>query len=147
MLVGVTGTTMGATPEQEEQLRYILGTTVTVLHHGDAFGVDALAFQLFCTLRTQRQDSVIRRVVMHPPSQPDKRAFTSIDPLLGDEMRPEAPYLIRDRAIVNETELLVAVPASPTEQLRSGTWATVRYARRAGRLIIRINPDGTIGLG
>ena len=30
------------------------------------------------------------------------------------------------------------------EQLRSGTWATVRHARKLKRPIVIINPDGTL---
>jgi predicted Rossmann fold nucleotide-binding protein DprA/Smf involved in DNA uptake len=36
--------------------------------------------------------------------------------------------LVRNRAIVNSSGLLIAAPAGE-EILRSGTWSTVRYAR------------------
>lgn len=37
--------------------------------------------------------------------------------------------LRRDRAQVAAIEVLIAAPATDVEQPRSGTWATVRYAR------------------
>jgi len=45
------------------------------------------------------------------------------------------PYLSRNRAIVDETEMLIATPAEFTEQQRSGTWSTVRYARACGKKV------------
>src|SRR5262245_41796084 len=51
-------------------------------------------------------------------------------------------YLVRNRDIVEETDLLIAAPANAVEHLQSGTWCTVRYARRSGRHSI-IRPDGT----
>jgi hypothetical protein len=44
--------------------------------------------------------------------------------------------------IVVESELLIATPKEVKEQLRSGTWATVRRARKVGIPIILITPDG-----
>ena len=54
------------------------------------------------------------------------------------------PYLDRNKDIVLETQTLVATPAETTEQLRSGTWSTVRYARKLKRPAVLILPDGTI---
>lgn len=62
----------------------------------------------------------------------------------ADEERAPKPYLVRNRDIVEETELLIAAPAKAVEHLQSGTWSTVRYARRFGRPISIIRPDGTV---
>jgi hypothetical protein len=48
------------------------------------------------------------------------------------DVRGPKPYLNRNRHIVRETALLIAVPNELTEQPRSGTWSTVRYAQRLG---------------
>lgn len=46
-----------------------------------------------------------------------------------EQAKPKKP-LNRNRDIVNECDLLIAVPTDPdNEELKSGTWATVRYAR------------------
>ena len=42
------------------------------------------------------------------------------------------PYLDRNRDIVDACEVLLATPDGP-ERLRSGTWSTVRYARKIGK--------------
>ena len=42
------------------------------------------------------------------------------------------------------TDTLVAAPKEDEEVVRSGTWATVRYARKAGRVVLVVRPDGTI---
>jgi len=94
----------------------------TELHHGDCVGADVEA------------DSIAREleldVVVHPPSDSRLRAFCARP---GDVVWQPAPYLERNRDIVDSTDRLVAAPRSDEEELRSGTWATVRYARKVGR--------------
>ena len=78
-------------------------------------------------------------VVIHPPLEASQRAFKSSATI----RRPKA-FLIRNKEIVKATECLIAAPAEAVEQLRSGTWSTVRYARRLHRRIFILLPDGTI---
>lgn len=52
------------------------------------------------------------------------------------EERPAKPYLERNKDIANEgIDGLIAAPSGWVEELRSGTWATVRYARKLKRTI------------
>jgi hypothetical protein len=51
------------------------------------------------------------------------------------------PPLMRDQWIVEATHYLIATPHGP-EQTRSGTWTTIRYARKLKRQIHIIMPDG-----
>ena len=39
---------------------------------------------------------------------------------------------------------LIAAPGGFVEERRSGTWATIRYARQAGRRIWVVKPDGSV---
>lgn len=55
--------------------------------------------------------------------------------------KPE-PYLDRNHYMVDRCNLLIACPEG-IEALRSGTWATVRYARKRPRNHLIIYPDGT----
>lgn len=123
MKVGFTGTRMGMSERQKLALRGVLAGAAE-LHHGDCIGADAEA------------DGIAREfgltVVIHPPANPSKRAFCH---RAGDEIRPPADYLVRNAQIVDSTDCLVAAPHSDNEEQRSGTWATVRYARRCGRVI------------
>lgn len=139
MIVGVSGTTGGGTPAQRATLRVLLQRRrITQLHHGEAIGIDEYAHQV---VRERADDSIL--LIGHPPDNDSKRAF--LDGYY--EEREPAPYLVRDHHIVNEIDLLIACPSTAREILRSGTWATVRYARKARILIVRVNPDGSTELG
>jgi hypothetical protein len=48
-------------------------------------------------------------------------------------------YMKRNDALIADASTLLAFPATATEQVRSGTWATVRRARKRG-LDVRIYP-------
>lgn len=100
-------------------------------HHGDCVGADQVG-----VLQAKARDWI---TVSHPPDNPRHRAFTA-----NHVTRPEKPYLERNRDIVEETTRLIAVPAGDVEELRSGTWSTVRYARTVGRPIWIIWPDGRV---
>jgi hypothetical protein len=123
--VGFTGTQIGMSPNQKNQLRLKLlelyNQGATIFHHGDCVGADAQAHDIAFGIGMW--------IVIHPPSNPSKRAFKR-----GDETRAEADYLERNEDIVDETDYLIAAPKDhKVEERRSGTWATVRYAKRTGK--------------
>jgi hypothetical protein len=133
--IGFAGTRLGMTSDQMGALREVLAPLrQAVLHHGDAIGADAEAHDIALTLGW--------KAVIHPPINETWRAHK-----VASEERPAKPYLVRNRDIVDETELLVAAPAKAAEHLQSGTWATVRYARRLGRPVLVVLPDGKIVRG
>ena len=78
-------------------------------------------------------------VVIHPPITEAKRAWK-----LAARIHEPKRYLARNKDIVRDSELLVATPGEETEHLRSGTWSTVRFARKLGRVVWVILPDGQI---
>lgn len=130
-ILGFTGTSRGMTPAQRLVFRQMLDKMQT-LHLGDCVGADhdAWAEATFADVET----------IGHPPTDSKKRAYC-----LYDQERAPLPYLDRNRAIVFEgVDGLIATPWGYAEELRSGTWATVRYARAAKRHIWIIQPDGTI---
>jgi hypothetical protein len=107
---------------------------VPEFHHGDCIGADAEAANIF---RLCISPNIL---VSHPPLNPSKRAY-----VLSAEVRPEKEYLERNQDIVNETAFLIACPKEfAGEELRSGTWSTVRYARKVGKRVTIVRPDGTI---
>jgi hypothetical protein len=62
-----------------------------------------------------------------------------------DILYPTRPYLARNKDIVDACTILIATPAQNSEIQRSGTWATVRYAKSKydrSRIVI-VRPDGT----
>ena len=122
--VGFTGTQRGMTDAQQSQIRsWLEGLDVTELHHGDCVGADAQA------------DAIARElgmnIVIHPPVSEKKRAFCWQE---GDIYLPSLPYLERNHDIVDSCPILLAAPLGD-EQVRSGTWATIRYAKKRGKHI------------
>jgi len=138
MKIGFTGTQKGLTIDQHPKLVDLLKWYDEILyisefHHGDCVGADEQAHGL---VRRFMDDTI---VVVHPPINPAKRAFCK-----GDETRKQKDYLDRNHDIVDETELLIACPKEMKEELRSGTWATIRYARRMKKKVRIILPDGNL---
>jgi hypothetical protein len=134
--VGFTGTQQGMTPAQRAAVFDLLnGYPELVVHHGDCIGADAQFHAIALA-------SGCDQVVIHPPEDPKKRAHCQPRP--GDVVRVARPYLVRNQHIVHEADVVIAAPAQAVEQLRSGTWSTIRYARRYGALLAIVYPDGTI---
>jgi hypothetical protein len=135
--VGFTGTRGGMSEAQKAAVGLLLNTVLSddpgsgsEFHHGDCIGADADAH------RIARERGM--RIVLHPPSVDKLRAFCDYD-----ESRDPRPYIERDHVLVDEVELLIATPGGFEEELRSGTWATVRYAIKCERPTIIVYPDGS----
>ena len=77
-------------------------------------------------------------VVCHPPDKIGTRAFG-----IHDERRKPRGYIQRDKDMVDEADYLWAAPHGE-EIIRSGTWTTVRYARKKGIPITIIMPNGDV---
>lgn len=84
------------------------------------------------------------KLVYHPPDNSYKMFKYSLRK--GDEQRKPLPYLKRNLGIVAESNFLIATPKTVKEELRSGTWSTVRYARIAEIPILLIFPNGSTRL-
>lgn len=128
---GFTGTQRGMTALQCKALRTFLEGGGGEFHHGDCVGADSQAHEIV--------EPLGYRIVGHPPSNPTKRAGR-----ICHELRPEKPYLERNKDIVRDTIALIAAPGEVEEQIRSGTWSTVRFARKQNKCVVMIFPDGTI---
>ncbi len=130
-IVGFTGTRQGMTPEQKATVRNVFGAVKgTLLVHGDCVGADSDAHDIAKAL-----DMYIR---VRPCTMRGFRAHRT-----GDERVEPAGVMERNRAIVNDCAVLVATPPTFEEILRSGTWATIRYARKVQKAVCIIWPDGT----
>lgn len=138
---GFTGTQVGCKAPQVESLARVVRAVASyaddalTFHHGDCIGGDATLHGVVRELG--------HRIELHPPLNWSKRAWCT---LRGGEVAHEPDeYIPRNHAIVDATSLLVATPREETgEELRSGTWATVRYARKLKRLIVIVRPSGLI---
>jgi hypothetical protein len=129
--VGFTGTRQGMTPKQLACFRQLLPGAEGEFHMGMCVGADVQAAEI------ARQEGY--RIVGHPPTE--TRLMVKFH---CHELRMAEGYLDRNRRIVEETEMLLATPKEALEALRSGTWATIRYARQLKRNILIILPDGCL---
>lgn len=137
--VGFSGTRTGMNDIQEIIVKGtydILG--IEKVHHGDCIGAD----EDFHKLVREKEGYVI----LHPPTNPRFRAFCDYD-----EIRPELSYLKRNDEIVYESKTLIATPRELIEQHRSGTWYTIRQARKRIKIIrgyglIIVYPNGEVFL-
>jgi hypothetical protein len=131
--IGFTGTQKGMTDAQKETLRRLLDGGAGEFHHGDCIGADSEAHDIAqeCGYAT----------IIHPPTNPSKRAWCEVPKHM---MRPEKPYLARNQDIVRESASLIAAPLQAEEEPRSGTWSTVRFARKLGKPVFLILPDGKV---
>ena len=134
--IGFTGTQSGMTFDQKNNFLVTLRELneefhLTEFHHGDCIGADADAHKL---MQIYFPHVEIRK---HPPEDPKKRAFCE-----GGFCYTEKPYLVRNHMIVDETDMLIATPENGNEEMRSGTWATIRYAKKTDKKITIISPDG-----
>ena len=122
MIFGFTGTRQGMSRIQKTFLiSAMMLAKPKEFHHGDCVGADADAHKII------RNWVPICRIVIHPPGSITDRAFCE-----GDEARPMKPYLVRNRNIVDSCDVLIAAPLGEDEEWRSGTWSTIRYARKRG---------------
>lgn len=131
MNIGFTGTQDGMTDRQKENFKfnlvqyYVQG--YTRFHHGDCIGADAQA----CDIAKE----IGFKIICHPPRASNKRAWKEYD-----EIWPVKDYLVRNHDIVDCCNVLIATPKSEHEELRSGTWATVRYARKMKKELLLVFP-------
>lgn len=135
---GFTGTQVGMTGAQRDRVWKIMvdavgeyGRQGIEARHGDCIGADRDFHSICRTLGLW--------IVGYPPVVSGKRAWCDFD----SEREPRE-YLERNRDIVNASDVLVACPAGVVEELRSGTWSTVRYARKAGIPVMLVLPSGEV---
>jgi hypothetical protein len=131
-----TGSKDTITPAQvkqlENELRNKRDRGYLWMHNGDCVVSDHAAAMLWKKLNG--------RVMLHPPIKNRYRA----DFHQADIICEPADYLTRDRHMVDCSELIIGTPQTYEEQTRSGTWATLRYAKALRLERIIIFPDGSV---
>lgn len=135
--VGFTGTRLGMTFQQIMSLKHLLARLrPSELHLGDCEGADAQCGVLARFAAEAGNFDV--RFIGHPPTKDVLRVHAAYD-----EEREPKDCLARDRAIVDETECLIAAPAV-MEPRKGGTWYTYDYAMKKGRKTYLLDPEGGI---
>lgn len=148
---GFTGTQVGATRAQLARLadglawlartlgQYDDGAGEIEFGHGVCIGADDNAATLASSL------DCVRSIREFPPTNTSKMASVQYHPDVPVFREAPAAYLARNQAIVRWCVCLFATPEQQEgEVLRSGTWSTVRFARRIGREVFVIRPDGHV---
>jgi hypothetical protein len=134
---GFTGTRHGLSDAQRLRLGDGLRRLApSELHHGCCLGADESAAVIASVHLAGCW------VVAHPPENTSLLSEAALR--VSDERRDPLPYLERDAAIVDACDVLIACPRGMVEERSSGTWATVRMARRAGKRIVIVWPDGSV---
>jgi len=137
MRIGFTGSREGMTNAQVLHVHMLLGDLrwleATQVSHGMCVGSD---------VQFHEMAKALGYFIVGCPgtiySEPWQRANVTCDLVM-----PEKPMLARNRIIVHESDVVIACPKEREEKLRSGTWATVRYARQEGKPLCILYPDGT----
>lgn len=145
-IIAVTGTRKGMTQLQKYWFLTILPNCPDELMHGGAEGADEDADTLFGAFEAfgslAAQTALYKKVSVYPCNEarfsywlkkPEPRIINQI-----------LPPLVRNELMVKRCSFLVATPASQFEQIRSGTWATIRYARKTKKPGAIVFPDGRI---
>jgi hypothetical protein len=134
MRIGFTGTQKGMTDAQKTTVeRLVTVSSAESFNMGDCIGAD----EDFYDIVKKCKPTIL--TVGHVPNNISKRAFCKYD-----FERVPLPYLQRNQEICHESQLLIATPDDYKEELRSGTWATIRYARKKNVKIIIVWPNGSI---
>lgn len=133
--IGYTGTRQGMTIEQHAALCKIMlcyhkTEGAFRWHHGCCVGGDEQCHNL-----AKIFDFKVRG---HPPI--NTALMANLDGF--ESTAPPEQYIPRNHKIVNETEILIATPHQVQEVQRSGTWATIRFAKKIGRRVVMIRPNG-----
>lgn len=134
MILGFTGTRQGMSPGQLQTVENILrASRPEEAHHGDCRGAD----QDFHNLVRVILGGPACKIVIHPGCEMNNPARAGC---WGDIIMPVKPFLVRNHDIVDACTVLIATPGEPEEVQRSGTWATIRYARKTGKEVMMVLP-------
>lgn len=147
--IAVTATRSGMTPVQLEKFSYLVRALFFAegnneWHDGDCVGGDDQAHRVVDALKLEfiRLGMPGIKTVGHPGDTP--RYYASN---VFDESWPIANNIVRNHDMVDAVEILIACPGEFEEVQRSGTWATIRYAKlvmKSGEdlILLVIWPDG-----
>ena len=131
--IGFTGTREGMTDKQKRVFLQILTqfNDYSVFHHGLCLGADTEAHQLI-------RKHTNMAIYGHPGNNRSMQSLYLYSDC--DYLSPATGNIERNHAIIHRTDVLIACPFTKEEIIRSGTWATIRYARKSHREIIIIEP-------
>ena len=141
MKIGFTGTRNGMTNLQRSFVVRAVGRChVNEVHHGGCVGADEDFHRIALLLKLNTH---VHFGCNSQGNSPSRMEETTEVKGLAIKVYDPAPYLTRDKHIVDVVDMLIATPKGFKEELRSGTWATIRYAKKKHKKILIVYPDGT----
>lgn len=134
MVVSFTGTRNGMTiPQRKAVMTLMQQLKPSEAHHGDCLGSDENFHRICIALGVPR--------VLHPCDIEYQRA--NCDGAV--KVHEPKPPLDRNKDLVHAGQALIATPRLMKSELRSGTWATIRYAHKVhGVRVYIVWPNGRI---
>lgn len=134
IVYGFTGSREGMTDRQAVGVKLLLSKGGT-LHNGACIGADERCTAIAYLLKKEG----IRLYTIARPST--LAQWTSQDALnMSDYVVHPYPPLDRNQHIVEMCHILIATPRTLQEERRSGTWYTIRAARKFGKPVIILDP-------
>ncbi len=132
MILGFTGTRSGMREAQRKRVERIIDElSPSLAVHGDCLGADSQ----FHTLCRDRRIPI----EIYPCNLHNQRAYSEY----ARHIHPPKDPIVRNHDIVDCCDVLLATPRGSREVIRSGTWATIRYATKRGKKICMVYPDGS----
>jgi hypothetical protein len=137
MIVAFTGTRAGMTDNQKRELwEFLQAEKPTWAYHGNCIGADNDFHVELLSYRAINKPWIYIEVYPCDIIQQQADCCGTAD-IINPIERP----LVRNRMMVDRCDVLIACPRTMTEELRSGTWATIRYARKLKKRIVFLRPD------
>lgn len=140
MKIGFTGTREGMT---ERQQKFLLSFFMSLgaenffdFLHGACVGADEQAVEIAKYNRSGHAQCWISAL---PPTKPAWLSEQAVS--MSDTVAKPAPYLVRNRDIVDACDLLIGCPLSMSDDRKGGTWYTINYARKRGVPYLVIPPE------
>jgi hypothetical protein len=121
-----------------ELLRFVAPTT---LNHGVCTGADEALALAACDVTWESSDGPV--IVGFPANDVPEWFRSKTAP--SDFLQPAAPALQRNQAMVDVSDVVLALPSVMDASAKSGTWSTIRKALKADLpLVLVVGPDGTL---
>ena len=136
MDIGFTGTQNGMTTNQSVATHHLLHEfDPNRVRHGMCVGADK-QFHDICR-------SMGLYIIGHPGITSRGTVWNRADCDV-DEIEPELPFLDRNTVIAQRCDILIATPEQIDEQIRSGTWSTIRRVWKLHKSAFIIYPNGIV---
>lgn len=135
---GFTGTRKGMTHKQGQLVRIaVRHGKPAIVRHGGAHGADMEFHAMW------REELPQRFADVWPAEQARVKLFDHQDNV---HVNPVMDPLARDDEIAKRSKFLIACPHTQKEELRSGTWTTIRRGRKVDIPILIVWPNGVMTL-